>query len=156
MSKLSETESTVLFNRICAALSFLLIVMQFLPFWTYAGESGNITASISSYIWLPYNHEALTASFTESIANYDIINIVTRSVLILVLGIVSILFCLMKSNSRYTSILPTLCGIIGVWAYLSNTALRMGSGWILHLVLSVLLLLVGAVTLLKGLTKKTA
>ncbi len=148
MSKLVKTEQISLFNRISAAISTILLVLHFIPFWKYGD---GMSASICGLVWMPYNHTSLTAELTASLGSFSIDSLVSRSTLLCVLCIAAIVICLMRSDNCISSIIPIASGIVGVWAFLSSPALKLGSGWSIYLILSILLILTGVLALLMGL-----
>ena len=153
MSKLSESEHISVFNRISAAVSAVLLVLHFVPFWKYGD---GMSASIGGLVWFPYNHTGLTAELAASVEGFSIDSLASRSALICLLCLITLVFCLINSDKHILSLLPISAGTAGVWAFLSSPALRLGSGWIIQLVLSVLLLLVGVLTFLMGLKSEKA
>jgi len=153
MSKLSESEHVSLLNRVSAAVSAILLVLHFVPFWKYGD---GMSASIGGLVWLPYNHTGLTAELAASIEGFTVDSLAGRSALLCILCLAALFFCLLNSEKYMFSLLPISAGIAGVWAFLSSPALRLGSGWIIQLVLSVLLLLVGILTFLMGLKSEKA
>ena len=45
----SKTDRTATLNRICAVLMLFLVVLQFLPFWSYPVDGVTVRSSIHGY-----------------------------------------------------------------------------------------------------------
>lgn len=136
-------------NVICAILMLVLLVMQFMPFWTYGDPATSV--SIQGYIWFPGNHTGLDQALKESVsADYSINDVLLMPILTLVLGAAGIVLCLLKSANPFVSLLPAACGLAGTWGYLTGTAFHVGSGWVFHLILCIVLLALGLISLLSS------
>lgn len=129
----------------CLGLMLILLVLQFTPFWTY-GEAGEM-ASISQYIWFPYKFTGVTAALTAALGEgFAVTQVVLWPAVVLVGCAVGTVLCLLKQHKLYTPIVAALAGLAGTIGYLFTPALKLGQGWGVHLLLSVLLLLLGCVT----------
>lgn len=144
-----STFSTSVLNVVCAVLMLILLVLQFLPFWSYGDPS--VSVSIQEYIWFPGDHTGLDKELTALVsADYSINDVLLMPILTLVLGAVGIVMCLFKSSNSRISLLPTACGLVGAFGYLTGAAFQVGSGWALHLVVCLLLVCAGLACLLSG------
>ena len=121
-------------NYICVVLMLVILVFQFLPFWHYSTEEESFATSIQTYIWFPGECR----------------------ILVLVSGAVGIVLCLIKAKSAIVSLLPAICGISGIWGFLSTPAFQLGSNWVVSLVLCIAVLLVSLVSLLTLAKKEKA
>jgi len=139
---------------VCALLMLVLLAMQFLPYWTY-GEEGTLQASIGQYVWFPGEYKELDTHLGEQLGKgYDITQMVTGPILVLVLSAVGAVLCLVKAGARATALLPMGCGAAGIVTYACTAALRLGSLWWVHLLLAAAILVCGAVTMHGGAQKK--
>lgn len=135
---------------ICIVLCLALIVTQFLPFWTAEvsvknedGERVTQEETLSIWGYLSFPEEDVQKQFGKNFTSafgdeYTINGIAGTACLILGLGVVSIIFILLKSDKAWTFMLPLACGISGVVGYLSEPVLQTGNLWIVHLILSAL------------------
>lgn len=127
--------------RICAALLLLLIVLQFTPFW-HLGEPEK-SVSLNGYVWMPTDHKDLEnwlASEAEG-ANVTAGHLVAMPLLVLVLGVATIILCIMQSDNVYSLLAPCAAGCIGMIGYLKEAALHLGSNWGVHLALCIVIML---------------
>lgn len=147
---------TRLFNFICAALMLMLLVLQFTPFWHYGDPEQ--TVSIQGYVWLPSNHGALEKQLQAELedSSFTVENIIAMPILVMILGVVGIVFCLIKSENAFISLLPAFAGLIGTWGYLAGAAFHQGRGWGLHLVLCVIILALGFISVAGGIKERKA
>jgi len=123
-------------NLICTALASLLLVLNFLPFWSYDG----MHTSIQGFVWFPNDHEPLTTWFAGQIPDYGINGVVGAPILILLCTVASVVVTIWKKDSSFAAVIPAACGIVGIWGYLTNPILQLGTTWVLHLIVSILLL----------------
>ena len=130
---------------ICIALTLILMTCQLLPFWTVpeTGESHSIGAYVAHPLDLGTLESYLKAETGEG---YNINSVVVGPVMLFLLGAVGIVLCIMKSDLGVCALLPAAAGGFSAWGYLTQTALQIGSGWILHLILAILLIVVGLFT----------
>lgn len=131
--KREETKmtSTARNNTIIAILTALLLVMMFVPSIAYEGQ----TISPMSYVWLPYEHVEFEAYLTAQIPDFFINDVATGPALMLLLGVVTIVLCLMFKNSVGSVIAPAFVGLYGITSFASNMMLKMSSHYALYMVL---------------------
>ena len=128
----------------CLFLMLLLLVLQFTPFWSY-GEAGEMSASIGQYIWFPSDHTGLTAEFKATLGSeFEINQVVLWPIVLLVACAAGAVLCLFKQEHYAAPIVSMLAGLAGTIGYLVTPALKLGTAWWLHWVLSLLLLALGA------------
>ncbi len=148
MSKFFKSRTSVC-NLISVVLMIVLLVCQFMPFWTY-GENGE-TASIQDYIWNPSGYSALEKYFKAEVsADYDINSILLMPILVLVLCVAGAVLGVIRGSHAWVGAFPAFCGLAGVWGYLSKAVFQMGNLWGLHLTLCIVLLILGVYTLIDG------
>lgn len=144
---------TPILNVICAVLMLVLLVLQFMPFWTYGDPATPV--SIQGYIWFPGDHTGLDKALKESVStDYSINDVLLMPILTLVLGAVGIVLCLIQSDNPFVSLLPAACGLAGTWGYLTGAAFHVGSGWEFHLILCIALLALGLISLISLLSAR--
>jgi len=132
-NKFSEN-STQIINLICAFILLVLIILQFVPYWHYDGMS----ASINSYVWFPYSHDALKTYLETSLgASVDLNREVITPIIITFVGILILALQIWKPDYSIAMFGTVLIGIAGAYGYLSSDVLQLGSTWILHLVLCI-------------------
>ena len=121
---------------LCAVLMLALLLCQLMPFWTLNGE----TISLQEYIWFCSEHAEVSAYLTGIDAQFNVNNFVTGPIIVLVVAVVGFFGCLIKPKKIWGSIASAICGLVGVFIYLTDAALQSGSFWILHLLLCVAVL----------------
>ena len=132
------------FSLVCAALMAILLVLQFMPFWHFADGEEQAAVSISSYIWFPADNGGVDDYLSAAIEDFSINQMLVTPILLLVLCAVGVVFCLMRAGSLPVLLLPLAAGLTGVIGYLTTPALQLGGNWLLHLLISALLLLASA------------
>ena len=129
-------------NYVCIAFMGLLLILQFMPFWSYDG----MKTSIQSMVWAPSDHEQLEMYFVSQLGDFWINDIVLMPVVVLVASIGGIILHIMKPQAKWNFIFPVLCGIIGCWGYLARPEFQLGTNWMLHLMVCILTLAIGIIT----------
>lgn len=129
---------------VCAIIVLLLLVTQFVPFW----QTEEISASISSYIWFPSDHKALTSHLQEQLGKgFQVDSMVAGPVVLLVGSAVSLWLCIFMQSKWVAPIVALGTGLAGTIAYLATPALQLGNLWGLHLGLCLLLVATAALTI---------
>ena len=150
-----------IFNYVCVVLMLLLLVTQFLPFWTCPGCEDGV-ASVSDYVWFPDHHKDITNDIMKEIygKKFEVSEVVLTPILILVSCVLGIIFCIKNASNPLTAIIPLIGGATGVVGYLTTPGLQAGQNWILHLVAAALVLVCSLVVLsepvIKLVKKKSA
>lgn len=143
-----------IFNYICAVLMLVLLITQFLPFWSCNCEKGcegvANDLSISDYVWFPEDHvKGVTKEFKQLIHKFELNDLVLTPVLILVCSTLGIFFCITKAKKPAVGVFPFIAGLAGTVGYLTNPVLQAGQNWVIHLVASILVLAASLVVLSK-------
>ena len=142
---------TPLLNRLCALLVLLLLVFQFLPLWNVGEGEDAQSVSMHSYIWFPEDHGEVEDYLTAQVGeNYTINSVLAMPIILLVAGLISLVLCFIKAEIPAVSLAPLVCGATGVWGFLFNPAFRLGSTWVVQLILCVVLLALALITLFNG------
>lgn len=129
---------TTVLNLLCAGLMLALLVLQYTPFW----DAGEETTSINGYVWFPTEHTATTSYLEETLGDDFSMNaLVITPILQMVTAAAGVVLCVWKAQTCWTALLPAACGASGLIGYLATPALRLGSGWSLHLLVSLAMLL---------------
>ena len=134
------------FRHLCAALSAVLLALHFTPFWTLEEES----LSLYDYTWFTYENESFTkfikstfGDLAEVFGNKFAANNIGGAVIIVfvaaVIGLVLYLVQNKKGGSFVGDIVFFFCGLGGAM-FLSNPILQMGSTYILHGILGIILI----------------
>lgn len=133
-----------MFTYVSVALMGLLLILHFMPYWSYEG----ISTSIQTYIWSPSDHAQLETYLASQIGGeFSINNILLMPILVLVMTVAGIILCLWKWETPLMSLIPLFCGLVGVWGYLFKPAFQLGSNWVLHLVVCIGMIASSALTL---------
>ena len=138
---------TKLFNYVCALLTLVLLVLQFTPFWNYNGQ----TASINGFVWLNPQGAEINNWFTSQLGTAVNVNsVVITSVLVLLLGVAGVVLCVMKSDIGLMALLPAASALSGIYAFALKPVFRLGSTWIVQLVLCIAILAMAIITVIVG------
>lgn len=153
MSKTNTTLTRVI-SFVCALLMLGILVTQFLPFWTYGDPAE--TVSINGYVWFPGKHAKLSAQLSGVLrSTYNVMvknnlvpnNLVSTSIILLVGAALSALILVIKSDKKWTALLPFATGIIGIVQYLGNVLFQTGMNWQIHLAVCIAAVALAAVNL---------
>lgn len=143
----SFSGKTKLCNIVCAVLTLCLLILQFTPFWNY----GNGSLSINGYVWLDCGNTDIANWFSSQLGNTVNLNsIVITAVLVLLFGLAGIILCIMKSYNGVVAILPALTGISALYAFAFKPAFRLGSTWVIQLLLSIAILVFAVMAFVFG------
>lgn len=137
------------FSVLCAAVLLVMVVLQFVPYWNFTAEAGETACSIGGYVWFPSQHEDLTKYLQGQLGeDFTVDRVYAMPAIQLVTSTLGIAFALLKPALPVGGICAGACGIAGLWGYLTNPALRLGGGWALHLVVSALVIIAGALSIM--------
>ena len=152
---------TKLGNYICAALALVLLIFQFAPFWSYTKDGVDESASINEFVWLTPKEDVLIGEFakltdpnigrvTKDVRIDVVVPMVVSCVAILLLGIFSVIFCIKKGRNGLIAIVPGLAALAGILTFIFNPVFRLGSTWIVQLIICVVLLIAAVITFMIG------
>lgn len=134
-------------NIVCAILTLCLLILQFAPFWNY----GSGSLSINGYVWLDSDNTKIASWFNSQLGYEPGINaIVVITILVLVLGAASIIACIMKADNRLASFLSAATSISALYAFVFEPVFRLGSTWVIQLILSILTLIFAVMAIVCG------
>lgn len=132
-------------NWLCALIILVLLVLMFMPFWNFDGQS----VSVNSYIWFPEDHGALNSYFTASLGSSVYVNDVAFApVFTFVMGAIFVALQAFFRRVPFAPVGAIVVGLVGMSGYLSSDVLRLGSSWGLHLAVCIIMLVVGVISLL--------
>lgn len=141
-------------NLICALLMALLVLLQFMPFWTVDGE----TVSVMHYMGFPDEHNNLSSWLDGTVSGGFMINdLVAWFFFTVVLAIVGVVLCIKYREKALVALIPSACGIVGVLYCINEQAFRLGQTWVLQLLMYILLLALAVcnlVFMVKGLSNQ--
>lgn len=134
-------------SKICSyasvVLMAVLLILQFSGFWSYDGMS----TSIQKYLWFPTDHDVLAEYISSALGvSHNINDIVFMPFMVLLLGVIGIAVCAVKPAHAAGSLLPLAAGVIGAWGYLTKAPFQLGTNWILHLIVCILLIVTSVLT----------
>ena len=142
-------------STICGIVSkvliVVLIVLQFLPFW----KTEEVSASVYKYVWLTHDLKDLTKYFEANVEGFskDLNTVVLMPILVLVALFLSYSISRSKPGKCYAGLITLAAGLFGTFTYLTSAVYHLGSGWVLHLVVCILIVVVSAVEILFSLKK---
>lgn len=141
---------TKLCNYLCAVLTLCLLILQFTPFWRF----GENSISINGYVWLDCSNSEIANWFSSQLGSAPNINsIVITAVLVLLLGIAGVVLCIMKSNVGFAALLPAAASLSALYAFAFKPVFRLGSTWLIQLLICILILAAAAMSVIFGLQK---
>ena len=228
-------DKKVICNWVCAVLMLALLVMQFLPFWTFEVEipvmrteivqpveepaeevkegeeataeeataeeateeeateeapveepaepetvevldhmkKDNRSVSINDYVWMPFNHEACNVdgisdpdngkvgmSGLENFLNskldepVEIEKVLRMPIAYLIIAILGLLIAISSPKKLGVPVLTLIGGVVALFGYLTDPVFALGSAWIVHVVVSALLIVAGLGTIIFRIVKK--
>ena len=127
---------------VCAALVVALALAQFVPYWTYenAETASTDTISIFEYLILPTSHTDVTSALDAG-TNEAINSLAGTFCIIYLLGLVTVIFVIIKPTSLWICVWPLATGVGSLIGYLTEPRWQMGSIYIVLVILSALLTL---------------
>jgi len=139
---------------LCAATLLVMLVLQFVPYWHVDGEA----FSIQKLIWFPGQCGDLSAFLSGHISDFFLGDMVAAPLLLLVSGVTGMACCLLWMRSPFPVLLAAVCGLCGIWGFGFMPALQLGGSCMLQLLLSIVLLICAAGSLVLNLlpAKKAA
>lgn len=137
-------------HRVTLGLLALIVVLQFVPFWSTA--EGDV--SVNSYIWFPGSNTALTEQIRSTVDADFILDdaFVWGPILQTVLGVITL--CLYKKRNIATVIFAFIAGLAGTLAFALHPVFRAGNLWILFLLLSAAVVVLSVLLLIEAIREK--
>lgn len=141
----NQIRSTKWIGIAVSVLMLALVVLQFVPFWRYQGES----LSIAGYVWRPYEHSEFTSLFKSYFGKSFKVSLffALPMAITLIANAIGTVLCFLKQDSTALYLLPVVSAMIGIYGFLSAPAYQLGSSWIVHLILNILMLITGVLGL---------
>lgn len=142
--KRNTVNLTRIFNVVCAVLMLALLICQLVPFWSLEGRE----VSIGGYVWFVSDHGDLTAYFQEWLGNgdFDAGSIAGIDTIIIVACVIGLIFCLKNNEDIWPVIFPAVCGILGLYQYITFPVFQLGNNWGFHLAICIAMLVMAIVT----------
>ena len=161
---------------VCVALMLALIIVQFLPNWTYttkekneAGERVEVTKdpSLAEITWYPTKHKDLTGARKEwdkfmnnygkelgleEKLSFKMNGLVPMPILSMAAAAIGIFVCAIKNKAWGSAIFPIISGWALANAMMTHPILQTGANCQLMQLLGIITAAVGAVTLVTSLT----
>ena len=162
----------------CVALMLALIIVQFLPNWTYttkekneAGERVEVTKdpSLAEITWYPTKHKDLTGARKEwdkfmneygeekygltgkEKLSFKMNGLVPMPILSMAAAAIGVFVCAIKNKAWGSAIFPIISGWAMYHGMSTHPILQTGANWQLMQTLGIVTLIVGAVTLVASL-----
>ena len=124
-----------------SALMLVLVVLQFLPYWSYQGES----VSIAGYVWRPHEYSTFTDLFRSYFGKKFRITLMFGRPMALTLAanLIGSVLCIVKASKPVVYLVPAVSGILGIYVLLTAQPYRLSGLWMPSLVLYALVLVLG-------------
>ena len=135
-----------------AALMLALVILYFVPYWLYQGQS----VSLGGYIWRPYEHSAFTNLFKSYFGKSFKVTLLFALplALTLVTNAAGAVLCAIRSHKAAAYLLPIVGGILGLYAFITTPAFKLSGLWTIHVVLYGLILVLGLIGMILSCNKK--
>lgn len=163
VTKKNKVNLTTVFNIVCAVVLVAFFLVQFLPFWTYTtiegsdktaaligltveeGEEVEKTISLAQYLWFTEEHEDLFGHW-KRMKDFDGNPLTQNEIVVMpflctLLVILGTFFCLWKNDKTWTCLFALIVGVYATITYLTTPILQTGHTWIVHLIVSIIVLL---------------
>jgi len=141
------TKEERIMKLVCLLLMIVIFVLQFTPFWNFDGKG----VSINGYVWFPHDHADLETYLKSNIDGFTVNQVVLMPVIQLVACVVGIILFMAQGSNPLVALVSLVCSIGGIWGFLAEPAFRLGTNWVLQLVLNILMLLSSVAVLVLGL-----
>lgn len=138
-----DMDTRRIIHILIAVAMVFLVVLTGVPYFQYEGGA----ASISGYVWFPYEHAEFEAYLQTQIADYNINDAVGIPIFIQVFGILGAILLILKGGSILSSIYAVAWGGIGLIGYATSRFLQLGGMYGLHIAVLVAALVLGGVNL---------
>lgn len=141
---------TKLCNYVCAFLTLCLLILQFTPFWQIGGDS----LSINGYVWMDCSNTEIASWFNSQLDTpFNINSVVITAVLVLLFSAIGTVICVIKPHVGFSALLPVAAALSGIYAFLFKPEFRLGSTWIIQLVLCIAILITAAGAIIFGIKR---
>jgi hypothetical protein len=142
-------------NYLCAFMCLLVLITQFMPFWTCSKckehKEADKVVSIAEYTWLPDHHspitKGMTAVYKEAYGadytrengkkfTFELNDIITPLLIIMIGSIAGVVLGLVFSNKAIVSLITAIVGGVGIYWYSTCPAMKVGANWEVHLIIA--------------------
>ena len=142
-------------NCLCGFMCLLMLITQFMPFWTCSNckdhKEADKVVSIAEYTWLPDHHspitKGMTAVYKEAYGadytredgkrfSFELNDIITPLVIILIGSVVGTVLGLAFSRKSIVSVITAIVGGVGTYWYFTCPAMHVGANWQIHLIVA--------------------
>lgn len=129
---------------LCLLLLVASIAVLFLPCWEYEGDEREESASVADYILRPDEHRQLTRELRDTTDNKKLTTRVALPLFILLLGcIVLTIASVLLFKSSIPALSCVVVGVAGIYVYMTNVIVKVGSLWLIHVLFYVVILMAG-------------
>lgn len=108
---------------------------------SYNGEK---ELSILGYVGFPYNVQDFDAEMGYKIENYYINDVVLVPIALLILGIIGVIFAILKRDKMSAAFIPAAFALIGIFGYIFSDFMKLGDKFWMHLIGFIVILVVSA------------
>lgn len=169
-----QLTSTRIINWISFLLILVMIVLMFIPYWTYdtkeknpeTGKREEVTKviSINEYVWFPREHKDMTKEFKalypetkneeeDKEFGFWINDFVMMPALVLAVGLIVGMISLWYSDVPFSALLALFLGGLGTYSYITRPEFWLGNP-VPHIVVSAITAAVGLVGVVWFFAKK--
>lgn len=127
-------ERTKKCSIICAILTLILLILHFVPYWSFEGD----TLSIGGYVWLdPSNPQFAQYVLHNTGAEANVNPIIFMSVFVILFGLLGAAASFWKSHNGYVTLVADIAAIAGIIFFVSSPMLRLSFMWIIQFIICI-------------------
>lgn len=145
---------TQIIGIVCLVVMLGLIVTQFLPYWTIGEGEDSTELSVLDYTWFNYEKEykSFIKDMKEQIKDAGLMDVkddsfkklgindfVYPAAVLSIVALFAVVFCPFKLGKPLGIAFNLAVGCIGIWMYLSHPIYKLGSLWMVGLIISLVL-----------------
>lgn len=132
---LKETiERTKKCSIVCAVLTLILLILHFVPYWSFEGGS----LSIGGYVWLDPSNPHFAQYVLHNLGVEANVNpIIFMSVFVILFGILGAAASFWKSQNGYVTLIADIAAVAAIIFFVSNPMLRLSFMWIIQFIICI-------------------
>lgn len=130
-------ERTKKCSYVCAILTVILLILQFVPFWSFEGD----TLSISGYVWLDSSNPQFAQYVLHNTgAEANVNPVIFMSVFIILFGILGAAAGFWKPKNGYVTLVADIAALAGIVFFIADPMLRLSFMWIIQFIVCIAIL----------------
>ncbi len=127
-------ERTKKCSIVCGVLTLILLILHFVPYWSFEGE----TLSLGGYVWLdPSNPQFAQYVLHNTGAEANVNPIIFMSVFIILFGILGAGVSFWKPKNGYVTLVADIAALAGIVFFIASPMLRLSFMWIIQFIICI-------------------